>query len=108
MYLSVCCALNGQYVPVPLSDMSHAPNQYPVTIQCTEASQRCQLSGKYLVSMEDQTLTLCAINTGHVIYQWPYNLLRKYGRVEVRSHNPKCSLYNTNVVLCCSIGKHKL
>uniref|UniRef100_A0A671VFU0 Docking protein 3-like n=1 Tax=Sparus aurata TaxID=8175 RepID=A0A671VFU0_SPAAU len=58
------------------------PNQYQVTIQSTEASRRCQLSGQYLVWPEKQALTLLAINTGHTIYRWPYILLRKFGQVE--------------------------
>ncbi|XP_073342565.1 docking protein 3 [Pagrus major] len=58
------------------------PNQYQVTVQSTEASRRCRLSGEYLVWPEKQALTLLAIKTGYTIYRWPYILLRKFGQVE--------------------------
>ncbi|KAM3612583.1 uncharacterized protein V6R79_010530 [Siganus canaliculatus] len=62
------------------SDVS--PNQYAVTVQSTEASRRCQLSGDYLVSPDREALTLLAVNTGLLIYSWPYIFLRKFGQVE--------------------------
>ncbi|XP_049897887.1 uncharacterized protein dok3 [Epinephelus moara] len=64
------------------TDLTLPPNQYQVTVQSTEASRRCKLSGEYLVSTEKDAVTLLAINTGHIFYRWPYRLLRKYGQVE--------------------------
>ncbi|XP_035525543.1 docking protein 3 [Morone saxatilis] len=64
------------------TDLSVLPNQYQVTVQSTEASRRCQLAGEYLVSPEKEAVILLAIKTGHVIYRWPYRLLRKFGQVE--------------------------
>nr|XP_019935327.1 PREDICTED: docking protein 3 [Paralichthys olivaceus] len=61
---------------------THPPNQYQVTIQSTEASQRCRLAGEYLLSPGEEAVTLLACNTGHVIYRWPYRLLRKFGQTE--------------------------
>ncbi|KAM9356760.1 docking protein 3 [Symphorus nematophorus] len=64
------------------TDLSLPSNQYQVTVQSTEASRRCQLAGEYLVSPEKQAVILLAINTGHIIYRWPYTFLRKFGQVE--------------------------
>nr|XP_046261753.1 docking protein 3 isoform X2 [Scatophagus argus] len=64
------------------TDLTLPPNQYQVTVQSTEASRRCQLAGDYLVSPEKHAVILLAINTGHIIYRWPYMLLRKFGQVE--------------------------
>ncbi|XP_035017360.2 docking protein 2 [Hippoglossus stenolepis] len=58
------------------------PNHYRVTVQSTEASWRCRLAGEYLLSTEEEGVTLLAYNTGHVIYHWPYTLLRRFGQVE--------------------------
>uniref|UniRef100_A0A3Q1HBE5 IRS-type PTB domain-containing protein n=1 Tax=Anabas testudineus TaxID=64144 RepID=A0A3Q1HBE5_ANATE len=55
---------------------------YQVTVHSTEASRRCKLAGKYLVSLEKEAVLLLALNTGHTIYCWPYRLLRKFGLVE--------------------------
>ena len=79
-----CDVLRDKYSPV-LSrlDLSLPPNQYKVTVQCTEASRRCQLAGEYLVSAEKHAVILLDIKTGHIIYHWPYMFLRKFGQVEV-------------------------
>uniref|UniRef100_A0A8C3A2N7 IRS-type PTB domain-containing protein n=1 Tax=Cyclopterus lumpus TaxID=8103 RepID=A0A8C3A2N7_CYCLU len=58
------------------------PNQYQVIVQSTEASRRCKLAGEYLVSPEKEAVILLDISTGHTIYRWPYELLRKFGLVE--------------------------
>ncbi|XP_060936239.1 docking protein 3 [Limanda limanda] len=57
-------------------------NQYRVTVQSTEASRRCRLAGEYLLSPEEEDVTLLAFYTGHFIYCWPYTLIRKFGQVE--------------------------
>lgn len=64
------------------SDSNIPPNIYPVTVRITEASQRCNLVGDYLVSPEDEALLLLDDNTCDIIYRWPYKMLRKYGQVE--------------------------
>ncbi|XP_072289533.1 docking protein 3 [Eucyclogobius newberryi] len=64
------------------SDTTQPPNVHPVTVRTTEASQRCNLTGDYLMSLEDDALLLLHSNTGDVIYRWPYNMLRKFGQVE--------------------------
>ncbi|AWP12292.1 putative docking protein 3 [Scophthalmus maximus] len=64
------------------TDPTLPPNQYQVSVQSTEASRRCKLAGKYLVSPEKEAVILLACNTGHIVYCWPYRLLRKFGHVE--------------------------
>ncbi|XP_030595476.1 docking protein 3 [Archocentrus centrarchus] len=64
------------------SDLTLPPNQYQVTIQSTEASKRCKLSGEYLVSIDTETMVLLATSTRYIIYRWPYKLLRKFGQIE--------------------------
>ncbi|XP_072252561.1 docking protein 3 [Leuresthes tenuis] len=58
------------------------PNHYQVTFHSTEASKRCNLAGEYLVTPDSEALVLLTINTGGIIYSWPYRLLRKFGQVE--------------------------
>ncbi|KAM7389560.1 hypothetical protein PAMP_023527 [Pampus punctatissimus] len=64
------------------SDLTLPPNQYQVTVQSTEASRRCKLIGEYLISPDSEAVLLLAIKTGRIIYNWPYRLLRKFGKVE--------------------------
>ncbi|XP_042349617.1 docking protein 3 [Plectropomus leopardus] len=64
------------------TDPTLPPNQYQVTVQSTEASRRCKLSGDYLVCTDNEAVILLAIDTGHTLYRWPYRLLRKFGQVE--------------------------
>ncbi|KAK5865005.1 hypothetical protein PBY51_016201 [Eleginops maclovinus] len=63
-------------------DVTLPPNHYEVIVQSTEASRRCRLAGKYLVSPQTEALILLEINTDHIIYRWPYRFLRKFGHVE--------------------------
>lgn len=77
--------LNSYFLILPCLDPTLPPNQYQVSVQSTEASRRCKLAGKYLVSPEKEAVILLACNTGHIVYCWPYRLLRKFGHVEVNS-----------------------
>lgn len=65
-------------------ELTLPPNQYQVTIQSTEASKRCKLSGKYLVSIEGEAIELLDMRTRYIIFDWPYKLLRKFGQIEVK------------------------
>ncbi|XP_029021514.1 docking protein 3 [Betta splendens] len=64
------------------SDLTVPAKCHPVTVQSTEASRRCGLAGEYLVSPEKEAVALLSVNSCHVIYRWPYKLLRKFGLVE--------------------------
>lgn len=88
--------------------MTLPPNQYQVTVQSTEASRRCKLAGEYLVSPDTDTLILLACKTGHIIYSWPYRLLRKFGQLEVK-YSPTVRkdfgfLYKISNYTLCIIG----
>ncbi|XP_012719654.2 docking protein 3 [Fundulus heteroclitus] len=64
------------------SEPSLPPNRYKVKIMSTEAAKRCKLAGEYVVFTDSEALQLLAVNTGAVVYSWPYKLLRKFGQVE--------------------------
>ncbi|XP_067237969.1 docking protein 3 [Chanodichthys erythropterus] len=56
--------------------------QFQVTVQNTDASQRCRMSGSYLLSSEKEAICLLDLKTGQAIYHWPYRLLRRFGQVK--------------------------
>ncbi|XP_026136111.1 docking protein 3-like [Carassius auratus] len=56
--------------------------QFQVTVQSTDASQRCKMSGSYLLSSEKEAICLLDLKTGQAIYHWPYRLLRRFGQVK--------------------------
>uniref|UniRef100_A0A3B3Y559 IRS-type PTB domain-containing protein n=1 Tax=Poecilia mexicana TaxID=48701 RepID=A0A3B3Y559_9TELE len=58
------------------------PDQYKVKVLGTDAAKRCKLAGEYVVFTDSEALELLDVNTGGVIYSWPYRLLRKFGQVE--------------------------
>ncbi|KAM8848014.1 docking protein 3 isoform 2-T2 [Synchiropus picturatus] len=63
-------------------DMILPQNHFLVSAQTTPASQRCNLAGDYLVVPQSETLVLLDVRSRHVIYSWPYKLLRKYGQFQ--------------------------
>lgn len=64
------------------NDTTLPPKALLVTVCTTEASQRCNLTGDYLISPESDALLLMDSNTCDIVYCWPYKMLRKYGQVE--------------------------
>ena len=62
-------------------------SQFWVTVQRTEAAERCGLHGSYVLRVEAERLTLLAVGTQNQILEpllsWPYTLLRRYGRDKV-------------------------
>ncbi|XP_069845168.1 docking protein 1 isoform X2 [Dipodomys merriami] len=62
-------------------------SQFWVTVQRTEASERCDLHGSYMLRVEAEKLTLLTLGTQSQILEpllsWPYTLLRRYGRDKV-------------------------
>lgn len=60
-------------------------DQYQVTVMSSEASLRCRMSGKYLLSPEKEDLCLRDLKTGQIVFSWPYRFLRRFGQVKVRS-----------------------
>ncbi|NXT24282.1 DOK1 protein, partial [Syrrhaptes paradoxus] len=58
-------------------------NAFWVTVQRTEAAERCELHGAYLLKAERDSLVLKDPRTNRILYVWPYRLLRRYGRDKV-------------------------
>ncbi|XP_007950849.1 docking protein 1 [Orycteropus afer afer] len=61
--------------------------QFWVTVQRTEAAERCGLHGSYVLRAETERLTLLTVATQsqrlEPLLSWPYTLLRRYGRDKV-------------------------
>ncbi|XP_069601076.1 docking protein 1 [Ranitomeya imitator] len=70
-------AVNSLYVS--REDVS----EFRVTVQRTEAAERCSLRGAYLLRAETDCLILKDPSTKEAQYSWPYKLLRRYGRDKV-------------------------
>ncbi|XP_036452940.1 docking protein 1b [Colossoma macropomum] len=58
-------------------------NEFWVSIQRTEASERCGLSGNYWLKADGESLILKEPKTKRNLLVWPYKLLRRYGRDRV-------------------------
>ncbi|NXK14058.1 DOK1 protein, partial [Herpetotheres cachinnans] len=58
-------------------------NTFWVTVQRTEAAERCELRGAYVLKAERDGLVLKDPRTNGILYVWPYRLLRRYGRDKV-------------------------
>uniref|UniRef100_H2LMZ2 Docking protein 1b n=1 Tax=Oryzias latipes TaxID=8090 RepID=H2LMZ2_ORYLA len=58
-------------------------NEFWVTVQRSEASERCGLSGNYWLKAESDVLILKEPKTKRRVLVWPYKLLRRYGRDRV-------------------------
>ncbi|NXH42574.1 DOK1 protein, partial [Dicaeum eximium] len=58
-------------------------NAFWVTVQRTEAAERCELRGSYVLKAERDSLVLKDPRTDRILYVWPYRLLRRYGRDKV-------------------------
>ncbi|KAI4897508.1 hypothetical protein NFI96_001952 [Prochilodus magdalenae] len=59
-----------------------SPGQYRVTMQSSEASIRCCMSGSYLLSPEKEALCLLDMKTGQTAFYWPYRFLRRFGQIK--------------------------
>ncbi|KAM5127353.1 docking protein 1-like [Mantella aurantiaca] len=57
--------------------------EFWVTVQRTEAAERCSLRGSYILRAESDSLILKDPDTKESLYSWPYKLLRRYGRDKV-------------------------
>ncbi|XP_009981423.1 PREDICTED: docking protein 1-like, partial [Tauraco erythrolophus] len=58
-------------------------NAFWVTVQRTEAAERCKLRGAYVLKAERDSLVLKDPQMNEILYVWPYRLLRRYGRDKV-------------------------
>uniref|UniRef100_A0A8D0H987 Docking protein 1 n=1 Tax=Sphenodon punctatus TaxID=8508 RepID=A0A8D0H987_SPHPU len=62
---------------------SPAASEFWVTVQRTEAAERCRLHGRYVLKADQESLVLRDPRTKQPLYTWPYRLLRRYGRDKV-------------------------
>ncbi|XP_043919919.1 docking protein 1 [Protopterus annectens] len=58
-------------------------NEFWVTVQKTEAAERCNLQGSYFLRADKESLILKDPRNKQVLFTWPYKLLRRYGRDKV-------------------------
>ncbi|XP_060102093.1 docking protein 1 [Heteronotia binoei] len=58
-------------------------SEFWVTVQKTEAAERCKLQGGYLLKASREGLLLQDPHSRQLLYTWPYRLLRRYGRDKV-------------------------
>ncbi|XP_052010768.1 docking protein 2-like [Xyrauchen texanus] len=77
-------AQRDKYMPLADNDLysTWGAGQFQVTVQSTDASQRCRMSGSYLLSSEKEAVCLLDLKTGQAIFRWPYRLLRRFGKVK--------------------------
>ncbi|KAF5900672.1 docking protein 2-like, partial [Clarias magur] len=57
--------------------------EFLVTVQQSEASVRCSLQGLYWLQVGEETFMLKDTESKHGVMEWPYKLLRRYGRDKV-------------------------
>ncbi|EDL41209.1 docking protein 3, isoform CRA_a, partial [Mus musculus] len=53
--------------------------EFPVIVQRTEATSRCQLKGPYLLVLGQDDIQLRETSKPQACFSWPYRFLRKYG-----------------------------
>ncbi|KAI5625815.1 docking protein 1 [Silurus asotus] len=58
-------------------------NEFWVSVQRTEASERCGLLGNYFLKADSESLILKEPKLKKKLLVWPYKLLRRYGRDRV-------------------------
>ncbi|XP_043938891.1 docking protein 2 [Protopterus annectens] len=57
--------------------------EFKVTARRTEATDRCQLRGTYILKADNDSLVIKDTKTGGILYTWPYRFLRRFGRDKV-------------------------
>uniref|UniRef100_A0A670JNL6 Docking protein 1 n=1 Tax=Podarcis muralis TaxID=64176 RepID=A0A670JNL6_PODMU len=58
-------------------------SEFWVTVQKTEAAERCKLQGVYVLKASGEGLILGDPHSNQPLFTWPYRLLRRYGRDKV-------------------------
>ncbi|NXJ07032.1 DOK2 protein, partial [Odontophorus gujanensis] len=56
---------------------------FEVTLRSTESSERCRLRGRFVLRAGEEALELRDVQSGDVLYSWPYRFLRRFGRDKV-------------------------
>ncbi|KAL8174119.1 UNVERIFIED_CONTAM: hypothetical protein K2H54_038881 [Gekko kuhli] len=57
--------------------------EFLVTVKATQASEQCQLWGRFLLRAKADALEICSIQKRDVFYTWPYKFLRRFGHDKV-------------------------
>ncbi|XP_028669563.2 docking protein 3-like [Erpetoichthys calabaricus] len=55
-------------------------HEFLVTIVKTDAAERCQLAGDYILLSNQVAIVLVEPQSKQALYTWPYHLLRRYGQ----------------------------
>ncbi|XP_060904839.1 docking protein 3 [Labrus mixtus] len=55
-------------------------SEFRVVVQRTDAASRCGLQGSYLLQVGEEALLLKETQKRSIIREWPYELLRRYGK----------------------------
>lgn len=58
-------------------------SEFKVVAVQSESSVRCGLKGQYLLQTGEDILVLQDLETRKTVMEWPYKLLRRYGRDKV-------------------------
>ncbi|XP_051894535.1 docking protein 1b [Pristis pectinata] len=82
--VDICCAAK----PLEMAENSiyysrSEVNEFWVNVQKTEAAERCNLHGSYILKADKESLLLKDTKTNEVLFDWPYKLMRRYGRDKV-------------------------
>ncbi|XP_059506531.1 docking protein 1b isoform X2 [Stegostoma tigrinum] len=81
-----CCGANSKPLEMAENSIYYSRsevNEFWVNVQKTEAAERCNLHGTYILKADKEKLTLKDTKTNQVLFNWPYKLLRRYGRDKV-------------------------
>ncbi|XP_043547213.1 docking protein 1b isoform X1 [Chiloscyllium plagiosum] len=81
-----CCGANSKPLEMAENSIYYSRsevNEFWVNVQKTEAAERCNLHGTYILKADKEKLTLKDTKSDQVLFNWPYKLLRRYGRDKV-------------------------
>ncbi|XP_067836051.1 docking protein 1b [Heptranchias perlo] len=81
-----CCGANSKPLEMAENSIYYSRsevNEFWVNVQKTEAAERCDLHGTYILKADNENLLLKDTKTNQVLFNWPYKLLRRYGRDKV-------------------------
>uniref|UniRef100_UPI00398E83A4 docking protein 1b isoform X2 n=1 Tax=Pristiophorus japonicus TaxID=55135 RepID=UPI00398E83A4 len=81
-----CCGANSKPLQMAENSIYYSRaevNEFWVNVQKTEAAERCDLIGTYILKADRESILLKDTKTEQVLFKWPYKLLRRYGRDKV-------------------------
>ncbi|XP_066495521.1 docking protein 2 isoform X2 [Tiliqua scincoides] len=79
---SLSMAENSLYSP-PCKGAAAFGTRFPVAVRATQASEHCRLWGRFLLCATADALELSSVQTGGMLYTWPYKFLRRFGHDKV-------------------------